>query len=216
MIQHSGILAGCQHAAIQSDEMSGRLIYLMGPSGAGKDSVIDAAREALSAADVHVARRIITRSAEAVGEHAIGVSPDAFTQLCEAGEFAMNWQANGLQYGIGRDINERLAAGHHVLVNGSRAWLPQALQRYPQILPILINVETAVLRQRLQSRGRESQAQIDERLARNDRLQADPGQWEEGSVRIEALDNSADLASAVQRLMALLARHGISATAGRT
>lgn len=216
MIQHSGILAGCQHAAIQSDEMSGRLIYLMGPSGAGKDSVIDAARGALQRADVHVVRRTITRSAEAVGEHAIGVSPETFARLREAGEFAMNWQANGLQYGIGRDINARLAGGQHVLVNGSRAWLPQALQLYPELIPVLVTVDSAVLRQRLQARGRETAAQIDERLARNERLQAEPGQWEEGSVRLEALDNSADLASAVQRLMALLARHGISAATDRT
>lgn len=196
--------------------MSGRLIYLMGPSGAGKDSVIDAAREALQRIDVQVARRTITRSAEAVGEHAVGVSPDTFVRMQAAGEFAMNWQANGLQYGIGSDINGRLAEGHHVLVNGSRAWLPQAVQRYPGLLPVLITVERDVLRQRLLARGRETLAQVEERLARNDRLQAEPGQWEEGSVRIEALDNSADLASAVQRLMALLARHGISAATGRT
>ncbi|EIK93734.1 phosphonate metabolism protein/1,5-bisphosphokinase PhnN [Pseudomonas sp. M47T1] len=196
--------------------MSGRLIYLMGPSGAGKDSVIDAARVALQRVNVHVARRIITRSTEAVGEHAIGVSPDTFAQMREAGEFAMNWQANGLEYGIGRDINLRLAAGHHVLVNGSRAWLPQAMEVFPSLVPILITVDSATLRQRLLARGRESLAQIEERLARNDRLQADPGQWEEGSVRIEALDNSADLASAVQRLMALLARHGINAVTDRT
>ncbi|MGY4490053.1 phosphonate metabolism protein/1,5-bisphosphokinase (PRPP-forming) PhnN [Pseudomonas sp. TE3610] len=196
--------------------MSGRLIYLMGPSGSGKDSVIDAAREALQRIDVQVARRTITRSAEAVGEHAVGVSPDTFVRMQAAGEFAMNWQANGLQYGIGSDINARLAEGHHVLVNGSRAWLPHAVQRYPQLLPVLITVQRDALRQRLLARGRETLAQVEERLARNDRLQAEPAQWEEGSVRIEALDNSTDLASAVQRLMALLARHGISAAMGRT
>jgi len=216
MNQHSGILADCQHAAPQGDKMSGRLIYLMGPSGAGKDSVIDAARGALLRIDVEVARRTITRSAEAVGEHALGVSPATFAHKHEAGEFAMNWQANGLQYGIGSDINARLAAGHHVLVNGSRAWLPQALQRYPQLLPILMTVDSTVLRQRLLERGRESRDEIEQRLARNERLQADPGQWEEGGTPIEALDNSADLASAVQRLLALLARYGISAIKGRT
>jgi len=216
MTQHSGILAVCQHDAIQGDKMSGRLIYLMGPSGSGKDSVIEAARSALAQVDVHVARRIITRSAEAVGEDAVGVGPETFARMREAGEFAMNWQANGLQYGIGADISARLAAGHHVLVNGSRAWLPQALQRYPELLPVLITVDADVLRQRLLSRGRESLAEIDQRLARNARLQADASEWEEGSVRIEALDNSADLASAVQRLLALLARHGINATMDRT
>ncbi|QKZ03584.1 MULTISPECIES: phosphonate metabolism protein/1,5-bisphosphokinase (PRPP-forming) PhnN [Pseudomonas] len=196
--------------------MSGRVIYLMGPSGSGKDSIIEAARAALAQVGVQVARRIITRSAEAVGEDAIGVSPDAFARMREAGEFAMDWQANGLQYGIGADINARLTRGQHVLANGSRAWLPHALQRYPDLLPVLVTVDTRVLRQRLLARGRESVHDIEQRLARNERLQADAGQWKEGGVRIEALDNSADLASAVQRLLALLARHGINATTGRT
>ncbi|WP_249676958.1 phosphonate metabolism protein/1,5-bisphosphokinase (PRPP-forming) PhnN [Pseudomonas abieticivorans] len=195
--------------------MPARLIYLMGPSGSGKDSVIDAARDALHRLDVDVARRVITRSAESVGEHAIGVSPQAFERMRRDAEFAMNWHANGLQYGIQRDINLRLAQGASVLVNGSRAYLPQALTQYPQLLPILLTVDTQVLRLRLEARGRETPEQIDQRLQRNERLQSDPAVWEEGAVRIEALDNSADLQGAVQRLLALLARHGISAAKDR-
>lgn len=60
---------------------SGRLIFLMGPSGSGKDSLIDAARERLSAHGVEVARRVITRSAEAKGEAAHGVSIERFEAM---------------------------------------------------------------------------------------------------------------------------------------
>ena len=45
--------------------MTGRLIYLMGPSGSGKDSLLQAAREPLRGC--RIVRRVITRSAEAVG-----------------------------------------------------------------------------------------------------------------------------------------------------
>ncbi|TIH07223.1 phosphonate metabolism protein/1,5-bisphosphokinase (PRPP-forming) PhnN [Pseudomonas leptonychotis] len=147
--------------------MSGRLIYLIGPSGSGKDSLLDAARERLAERDCVIVRRVITRSAEAVGEDAIGVSPAEFDQQEAAGGFALSWRANGLAYGIPRQIDDWLAAGQDVLVNGSRAYLAQARQRYPELLAILLQVDEAALRQRLLARGRESAEQIEARLARN-------------------------------------------------
>jgi ribose 1,5-bisphosphokinase len=147
--------------------MSGRLIYLIGPSGSGKDSLLDAARERLAERDCVIVRRVITRSAEAVGEDAIGVSPAEFDQQEAAGGFALSWRANGLAYGIPRQIDDWLAAGQDVLVNGSRAYLPEARQRYPELLAVLLQVDEAVLRQRLLARGRESAEQIEARLARN-------------------------------------------------
>jgi len=56
--------------------MDGKLIYLMGPSGSGKDSLIEAAREPLRAMGCEVMRRVITRSAESVGEDAVCVTPE--------------------------------------------------------------------------------------------------------------------------------------------
>lgn len=147
--------------------MSGRLIYLMGPSGSGKDSLLNAARERLAERGCVIARRVITRSAEAVGEDAIGVSPAEFDQQEAAGAFALSWRANGLAYGIPRQIDDWLAAGQDVLVNGSRGHLAQARQRYPELLAILLQVDEAALRQRLQERGRESAEQIEARLARS-------------------------------------------------
>lgn len=147
--------------------MSGRLIYLMGPSGSGKDSLLQAAREQLAERDCVIVRRVITRSAEAVREDAIGVSPAEFDQQEAAGGFALSWRANGLAYGIPRQIDDWLAAGQDVLVNGSRGHLAQARKRYPELLAILLQVDEAALRQRLQARGRESAEQIEARLARS-------------------------------------------------
>ncbi|HCV40921.1 MAG TPA: phosphonate metabolism protein/1,5-bisphosphokinase (PRPP-forming) PhnN, partial [Pseudomonas sp.] len=159
-----------QHDASARDGASGRLIFLIGPSGSGKDSLIDASRAQLSAAGVEIARRVITRSAEAKGEAAHGVSAERFAQMREEGAFAMHWRANGLEYGIPAQVDQWLAQGHSVLVNGSRAYLPEAQTRYPDLLAVCLEVQPEVLRERLLARGRETPGQVDQRLARNARL----------------------------------------------
>ncbi|WP_433769491.1 phosphonate metabolism protein/1,5-bisphosphokinase (PRPP-forming) PhnN [Pseudomonas putida] len=181
--------------------MSGRLIYLIGPSGSGKDSLLDAARTRLAERGCRIVRRVITRSAEAVGEAALGVSMQQFTEMQAQGAFALSWQANGLAYGIPKEIDDWLAAGDDVLINGSRGHLPQTRERYPNVLVVLLTVDEAVLRQRLLARGRESVAEIDQRLARNARfgerlLAEDPS--------VHLLDNSGSLERTVDRLLACI------------
>lgn len=182
--------------------MAGRLIYLIGPSGSGKDSLLDAARTRLAKRGCRIVRRVITRSAEAVGEAAQGVSPEQFAALEAQGEFALSWHANGLSYGIPREIDDWLAAGEDVLINGSRGHLPQARLCYPPMLVVLLTVDQVVLRQRLLARGRESQADIDERLARNARFSeslitgAAPG--------LCLIDNSGPLERTVECLLVCL------------
>jgi ribose 1,5-bisphosphokinase len=177
--------------------MDGKLIYLMGPSGSGKDSLIDAARERLGEMNCQVIRRVITRSAESVGEDAVGVTPAEFERRQRAGEFALAWHANGLDYGIPRELDEWLKAGKHVLVNGSRENLRQAQERYPTLLPVLLTVKEEVLRERLLRRGRETLEQIDARLARNalfiERRAVDRP--------VYLLDNSGNLSEAVDQLL---------------
>lgn len=181
-------------------EMDGRLIYLMGPSGSGKDSLIEAAREPLRALGCEVMRRVITRSAESVGEDAIGVTPQEFERRQRAGDFSLAWQANGLAYGIPAQMDQWLKDGRHVLVNGSRANLRQALECYPTLLPVLLTVKDEVLRERLLRRGRETSEQVDARLARNalfkDRRSTDEV--------VYLIDNSGDLADAVSHLLDLV------------
>lgn len=181
--------------------MDGRLIYLMGPSGAGKDAIIDAAREPLRARGCEVARRVITRSAEAVGEEAVGVSKWEFQLRQRRGEFALSWRANGLDYGIPIEIDRCLAAGRHVIVNGSRGHLSVALKRYPALVPVLLEVEDHVLRERLLKRGRESLVEIEARLRRNEVFAAE---GVIGGIAVHRLDNSGELAATVERLLVLL------------
>lgn len=146
--------------------MPGRLVYLMGPSGSGKDTVLRGLGRLLGAR-AYLAPRVITRPATDTEPGAIPVSEHDFVRLERHGDLAMAWRANGLCYGIPADIDARLAAGTDVLVNGSRAYLAQARRRYRDLVPVMLTVEAGVLRQRLIARGRENENQIDSRLARN-------------------------------------------------
>ncbi|MBF8766169.1 MULTISPECIES: phosphonate metabolism protein/1,5-bisphosphokinase (PRPP-forming) PhnN [Pseudomonas putida group] len=186
------------HDASCASPLKGRLILLIGPSGAGKDSLIDAARPQLAAAHVEIARRVITRSPEATGEAAVGVSVEQFERMKLQGAFAMHWQANGLQYGIPRQVDEWLEQGRSVLVNGSRGHLAQARTRYPDLLAIRVDVSLDILRQRLQARGRETQNEIDQRLARHVSLS------DTADDAARTVDNSTTLSSAVEALLAVL------------
>ncbi|UFH51694.1 phosphonate metabolism protein/1,5-bisphosphokinase (PRPP-forming) PhnN [Pseudomonas sp. KNUC1026] len=176
----------------------------MGPSGAGKDSVIDAARERLAALGVEVVQRVITRSPESLGERALGATPEAFAQMRQEGAFALCWSANGLWYGIPATIDACMADGEGVLVNGSRAHLPQALARYPGLLAIMLEVRPEVLRARLLKRGREPLASIEARLDRNGALLEQSSQWQGEGVLIHRLDNSGELANTVEALLTLI------------
>ena len=189
--------------------MDGKLIYLMGPSGSGKDSLIEAAREPLLAMNCEIIRRVITRSAESVGEDAVGVTPEEFERRQQAGDFALAWHANGLAYGIPVEMDRWLKEGRNVLVNGSRANLRQAQELYPTLVPVLLTVRDEVLRERLLKRGRETLEQIDARLARNalfkDRRASD--------TPVNLIDNSGDLATAVNQLLDVL---NLNAVPGQT
>ncbi|KAB0548698.1 phosphonate metabolism protein/1,5-bisphosphokinase (PRPP-forming) PhnN [Pseudomonas argentinensis] len=179
----------------------GMLIYLMGPSGSGKDSVLAALERRLENRRCRIARRIVTRGADLGGEEAIAVSFQAFEARESAGGFAMSWRANGLAYGIGLEIDTWLADGYLVVVNGSRAYLDEARRRYPQLEAVLLEVEPAVLRSRLLSRARESAAQIDARMARSAHFADRRGSATEGVLHI---DNSGPLERAVESMLRLI------------
>lgn len=144
-----------------------RLFYVMGASGAGKDSLIDYVRSRLQGSAVKFARRYITRCSQSIGESHVAVSTETFTRLRDQGAFAMDWTGNGLQYAVGVEIDDWLAAGSSVVINGSREYLPIAAQRYPSLCPVLIEVSDVVLSQRLLARGRETLPDIQARLARS-------------------------------------------------
>jgi phosphonate metabolism protein PhnN/1,5-bisphosphokinase (PRPP-forming) len=142
----------------------GRLIYVVGPSGAGKDSLLQWANEHLQTQrGIMFARRAITRPTCENGEQHEAVSEAQFSALEAKGVFAMAWQAHGFQYGIRCDIDGALALGKTVVVNGSRTHLPTALAAYPFLEVVHITAPDTILEQRLRARGRENTAQMSAR-----------------------------------------------------
>ncbi|MFN3294302.1 MAG: phosphonate metabolism protein/1,5-bisphosphokinase (PRPP-forming) PhnN [Gemmobacter sp.] len=137
------------------------ILAVVGPSGAGKDTLIAGALRARP--DLRLVRRVITRPAEAGGEDFDGVTEAEFAARVARGDFALHWRAHGLAYGIPRD---QVAGPGDVLFNGSRAALPEARRVFPGLRVIVVTAPDAVLAERLAARGRESAAEIGRRLAR--------------------------------------------------
>ena len=144
--------------------MRGRLVYVMGPSGAGKDSLLDMLRHMFCGQPVAFPRRYITRPASAGGERHIPISPEQFRDLEKQGYFSLHWASHGFLYGIAASTDTVLESGVSLIVNGSRAAFPQALSRYPDLIPVLVTVPPEILRERLVMRGRESGEELEERL----------------------------------------------------
>ena len=131
--------------------MMGKLIWLMGPSGSGKDSLLAELR-LREQTQLLVAHRYITRDASAGSENHIALSEQEFFTRAGQNLLALSWHANGLYYGVGVEIDLWLHAGFDVLVNGSRAHLPQARARYQSaLLPVCLQVSPEILRQRLEN-----------------------------------------------------------------
>lgn len=147
--------------------MSQRLIYVIGPSGAGKDSVLHTLRQTWpGAAKTHWARRTITRPFHPDGEQHEAVDVGEFDQLRAQGAFALHWEANTLHYGVRSTELAPLDHGRCVFVNGSRGHLPALLARWPGATVVHISAPTDVLTQRLAARGRETPQDIAARLRR--------------------------------------------------
>jgi phosphonate metabolism protein PhnN/1,5-bisphosphokinase (PRPP-forming) len=176
----------------------GRLVLVTGPSGVGKDSLLDGARAALAGrGDVVFPHRYVTRAPGLGGENYIAVSEAEFAAMAARGDFALHWPAHGLHYGIPAGIDADLAAGRQVVVNVSRAVIDAARRKYPGLLVLAINASPDVLRRRLLARGRESAAEIEERLQRAAAYRLE-------GADVVTLNNDGPLADGVAALVSLL------------
>lgn len=148
-----------------------KLIYIVGASGAGKDALIRYARNELNGSlPLLFAHRYITRPAGEGSENHVALGVEEFRLRKERGLFALDWESHGLYYGIGTEIDSWMEAGFHVVMNGSRQYLPVAKERYPGLIAILIEADPEIIRDRLASRGRENAADIESRIKRQPEL----------------------------------------------
>lgn len=181
--------------------MTGTLVLVVGPSGAGKDSVIDGARVALQGeARIVFARRTITRPADAGGEAHIETTPDAFAAAKAAGEFSLSWRAHDLDYGISRSVERDLRARRCVVANVSRSVLDDARSRYDGLCIVNITAPAAILAERIARRGREDTEAIRKRLER-------ATQYAPTGDDVVTLENVGALEETVRSFEALLRRY---------
>lgn len=172
------------------------LVLVVGPSGAGKDTLINGARDALAGdARFVFPRRVVTREAVAALEDHDSVTPTEFALQEANGAYALSWEAHGLRYGLPAHIVSDIAAGRVVVMNSSRAMVAAARAKFPGTVAVLIEATPVVRAKRLAGRGRESAGEIEARLAR------EVGDPLPDAVRV---DNSGALAEGLNRFLAVL------------
>lgn len=189
--------------------MEGSLIYVMGPSGAGKDSVLGRARALLTPeAPVVFAHRYITRPADTGGENHVAVTRAEFAMRRAYGLFAYHWDAHGNDYGVGREIHDWRAAGLTVVVSGSRDHFLRTGGLDSQVRPVLITAPADRLKQRLAGRGRETSNEAEKRLQRAEAYEID-------DPRLVTIVNDGALDEAAAAFVRLLSRLEYSGAALR-
>lgn len=183
----------------------GLLVLIVGASGTGKDTLLrEIERVQQPDSPIRIMRRHITRPPEPSERH-IPLSDESFTARQKAGAFCLHWQAHGLSYGIGRELEVELSEGRCCLASVSRTVVADARHRFPRTLVVEVVVSEAVREQRLLRRGREGQEDVQRRLARR----MDGSTFNTPDVLI---DNSGPIGIAANTLLTLLAervvRHG--------
>ncbi len=144
----------------------GRLVLVIGPSGAGKDTLLRLA-QAACADDNNIVfpRRVVTREASDAEDND-QMSADAFRQAASQGAFAITWQAHGHAYGLPRSIDEDIRAGRTVVANVSRTVITALRHAYANVVVVSVTAPADVLAERIAMRQRGSDGNVAERLSR--------------------------------------------------
>ncbi|MBZ0218343.1 MAG: phosphonate metabolism protein/1,5-bisphosphokinase (PRPP-forming) PhnN [Fimbriimonadaceae bacterium] len=141
---------------------------VVGPSGAGKDSILRYALARFAGDDRFVfPRRCITRFVDVATEDHDSLDEQTFDVLVAQGAFAFKWEAHGLKYGVRREIDEDLAQGRVVSVNVSRTILADIAHRYPMAVVVEISASPEIRAARIAARGRETATDIAQRIGRS-------------------------------------------------
>lgn len=185
----------------------GALILVVGPSGAGKDTLIAAAAEHLAGDERFLfPRRLVTRTALPAAEVHDTITRAEFDAIMASGSYTLAWEAHGLGYVVPQDVADAVAEGQIAVCNVSRRIIPQALARFSSTAIVFVDANPAIRAARLAGRGRETIADIERRLSREG-----AGLPEKASV--SRIDNSGSLGDGIAAFCAAI--EDISQTAGR-
>ncbi|MBE0583135.1 MAG: hypothetical protein IH612_05160 [Desulfofustis sp.] len=174
------------------------VILVAGPSGSGKDTLIQAARQHFDGGrGLAFARRYITRPPDEHEDNYF-ISREGFAVLQRADFFMSSWQAHGFDYGIARSDCFPINGARAVLVSVSRTAIADFECRLDEVVTIQVWAALEVLEQRLHRRGRENGASIRRRLQRA----IVPVQ----ARRLVPFDNSGELRVSQESFVGLLER----------
>ena len=144
----------------------GRLVLVVGPSGAGKDTLINLARAECTGNDrVVFPRRVVTRQASAFEDND-ELDEAAFRRALAQNQFAIHWEAHGHAYGLPCAIDDDVRAGRTVVANVSRRVIPAVRRGYEHVVVVAVTAPEHVLAERLAQRHRASDGDLGERLHR--------------------------------------------------
>lgn len=150
----------------------GLLVLLSGPSGVGKGTVLAGFLAKCQDCVVSVsATTRAPREGEVDGQSYFFVSRETFKQWVEEDRF-LEWDEHfGNCYGTPRHfVEEQRAAGKHVILEIDVVGSEQVMKKVPDAVSIFIAPPSlGALRQRLVSRGTESEEQLQGRFARIDK-----------------------------------------------
>lgn len=176
------------------------LILVVGPSGAGKDSLMMGAAERLAKNPrFHFARRVVTRPVQPGGEAHDSIAPEVFAALEQDGFFLLSWRAHGLAYGVPRDLDSRRQDGVAVIANVSRSVIETARCHCSPVGVIAVTAPIGQLAERLAARGREDAQDIRRRLER-------AGAGLPRGADVVTLVNDSSLDTGIERFVAALKR----------
>lgn len=180
-----------------------KFFYMIGSSGAGKDSIVRYIRPRLSNdAKIIFAHRYITRPDHLGSENYVYLTDKEFNLRDESRFFLMKWEANGYRFAVGNEVLDWMEKGFYVLVQGSREYLPEASEILgDRFVPLLVTIEEEVLRQRMMSELMFSSERIEEIIERNN-------QFDISHPNLITFENSGPIDLAGERLLSLL--HALS------
>lgn len=182
-----------------STHQTGQLVVVVGPSGAGKDSLLKSAQTHFkSNPRIDFVRRVITRECDPATEIHDSVTEDQFKQQQAQGLFSVWWQANDLYYGLPSSVHTQIENGCVMIANGSRGALDDIRSQFPNLTTVHVTASEEILAQRLARRNRESTEAIAQRMRRNSRLAPITGS------DVVIIDNSGELQIAIDRFIALI------------
>jgi guanylate kinase len=146
----------------------GKVFVITGPSGVGKGTLIERLLERIPELELSIsATTREPRTGEADGRDYHFLSPEEFRRRLEAGEFLEHASYSGNYYGTLRsEVEQRVERCHSVVleieVQGARQ-VRDALGD-EAVLIFIAPPDEAVLRERLETRGTDSQEAIEQRL----------------------------------------------------